>query len=72
MFKTELTLRELSTIEMLCGRTLTKLPVGSRTGTFSEGVIGVGQVLIRKIFQQARGQKYFIQPENEPLDSGLN
>jgi hypothetical protein len=57
MFLTELSLRELSTIEMLCGHTLTNLPTINRSGTFMEGVIGVGQVLLSKIAQKVWTQK---------------
>jgi len=68
-FQTELTLRERSTMEMVCGRTLTKLPGASRSGSFLEGAIGVSQILLSKLAQQAGSKKQTDTPENESLDS---
>ena len=67
-FQTELTLRECSTIEIICGRTLTRLPGVSRLGSFSEGVIGVGQILLSKLAQRAKSGKRTGRSEDKPLD----
>ena len=68
MFQTELTQRELSTMERLCGSTLSKLPHVSRSGSFWEGTVGTGQILTRKALLWIQRRNDAEAFKNKPLD----